>query len=90
MDVRKVHSGLLLGSVSPSFASFRSVTLYRNSFHVSVAIVSLLMIYAGCLGELAAPLTNYGGWGWNINQVSEQVLEPYIVPVAGAKYETDT
>jgi hypothetical protein len=52
-------------------------TKLKNKIHSIIAMNGTSISYAG------TTTTNYGDWGWNISQVSEQVLEPYIVPVHG-------
>jgi hypothetical protein len=47
-----------------------------------VAATSILMIYAGHLGDIAASETESGGFGITIEQTSKQILNPFIVPVS--------
>jgi hypothetical protein len=50
--------------------------------NVGVAAASMLMIYAGYLGDLAFSSREFGGFEMSIEQTSEQILNPYIAPVA--------
>jgi hypothetical protein len=47
-----------------------------------VAATSILMIYAGYLGDTAVSETDSGGFGMTIEQTSKQILNPFIVPVS--------
>lgn len=47
-----------------------------------VAATSILMIYAGYLGDIAVSETESGGFGMTIEQTSKQILNPFIVPVS--------
>jgi hypothetical protein len=47
-----------------------------------VAATSILMIYAGYLGDIAVSETDSGGFGMTIEQASRQILNPFIVPVS--------
>ena len=47
-----------------------------------VAATSILMIYAGYLGDVAVIETDFGGFGITIEQTSKQILNPFIVPVS--------
>ena len=49
--------------------------------NIGITAASLMMIQAGYLGDTALMPTKYAGWGWNISQVSEKILNQYIVPV---------
>jgi hypothetical protein len=50
--------------------------------NVGVAATSILMIYAGYLGDIAVGEKEAGGFGMTIEQASEQILNPFIVPVS--------
>jgi hypothetical protein len=50
--------------------------------NVGVAATSLLMIYAGYLGDIAVGEKEAGGFGMTIEQASQQILNPFIVPVS--------
>lgn len=50
--------------------------------NVGVAATSMLMIYAGYLGDIAVGEKEAGGFGMTIEQVSQQILNPFIVPVS--------
>lgn len=47
-----------------------------------VAATSILMIYAGYLGDIAVSGIESGGFGMTIEQTSRQILNPFIVPVS--------
>jgi hypothetical protein len=47
-----------------------------------VAATSIIMIYAGYLGDIAVSETDSGGFGMTIEQASRQILNPFIVPVS--------
>lgn len=47
-----------------------------------VAATSILMIYAGYLGDIAVSETDSGGFSMTIEQASQQILNPFIVPVS--------
>ncbi len=47
-----------------------------------VAATSLLMIYAGYLGDIAIGEKVAGGFGMTIEQTSQQILNQFIVPVS--------
>jgi hypothetical protein len=50
--------------------------------NVGVAAASILMIYAGYLGDIAVTSSEFGGFEMTIEQAAEQVLNPFIAPVA--------
>lgn len=50
--------------------------------NAGVAAASILMIYAGFIGDFALASTEMGGYGMTIEQVSQQILHPLVVPVA--------
>ena len=50
--------------------------------NVGVAVASMLMMYAGYLGDLAVFSKEFGGFEMSIEQAAEQILNPYIAPVA--------
>ena len=50
--------------------------------NVGVAATSILMIYAGYLGDIAVSSREFGGFEMGIEQAAEQILNPYIAPVA--------
>jgi hypothetical protein len=50
--------------------------------NVGVAATSLIMIYAGYLGDIAIGEKEAGGFGMTIEQASQQILNPFIVPVS--------
>jgi hypothetical protein len=47
-----------------------------------VAGASILMIYAGFIGDFAFAPTEMGGYGMTMEQVSQEILNPLVVPVA--------
>jgi hypothetical protein len=42
------------------------------------------MIYAGYLGDIAVSETESGGFGMTIEQTSQQILNPFIVPASSS------
>ena len=50
--------------------------------NVEVAATSLLMIYAGYLGDIAVGEKESDGFGMTIEQTSQQILNQFIVPVS--------
>jgi hypothetical protein len=50
--------------------------------NLGIAAASLLMIYAGYLGDIAVGDKEAGGFGMSIEQVSQQILNQFIVPVS--------
>ncbi|MFL6495348.1 MAG: hypothetical protein ACJ703_02860 [Nitrososphaera sp.] len=50
--------------------------------NVGVAAASLLMIYAGYLGDIAISEKEAGGFGMTIEDTSQQILNMFIVPVS--------
>jgi NADH:ubiquinone oxidoreductase subunit 6 (subunit J) len=50
--------------------------------NVGVAAASVLMIYAGYLGDVAVTSRELDGFEMNIEQAADQILNPFIVPVA--------
>jgi hypothetical protein len=50
--------------------------------NVGVAATSLLMIYAGYLGDIAVGEKESDGFGMTIEQTSQQILNQFIVPVS--------
>ncbi len=50
--------------------------------NVGVAAVSILMIYAGYLGDIAITEKNAGGFGMTMEDTSQQILNMFIVPVS--------
>ncbi len=50
--------------------------------NVGVAIASILMIYAGYLGDIAIAEKEAGGFGMTIEDTSQQILNMFIVPVS--------
>jgi len=50
--------------------------------NVSVATASLLMIYAGFMGDFAVTPPELGGLEMTMEQASQQIMNPLVVPVA--------
>jgi uncharacterized membrane protein YjjP (DUF1212 family) len=50
--------------------------------NVDVAAASVLMIYAGYIGDFAVSPIEIGGLGLATEQAAQQFLNPFIVPVA--------
>jgi hypothetical protein len=49
--------------------------------NIGIASVSLLMIYAGYIGDTAIFPTNIGGFGLTSEQVSQNILNHFIIPI---------
>lgn len=51
--------------------------------NVGIAAASMMMIYGGYLGDFAVSSKDESGygWGWSIEQASEHILNPLIIPV---------
>lgn len=51
--------------------------------NVGVAAASMMMIYGGYLGDFAVSSKEESGygWEWTIEQASEHILNPLIIPV---------
>ncbi|MCP8304694.1 MAG: hypothetical protein H3Z50_04395 [archaeon] len=49
--------------------------------NVGVAAASWMMVYAGFIGDLALFPIDQGGMGMTIDQVAEQILAPFLVPI---------
>ena len=51
--------------------------------NVGIAAASVMMIYGGYLGDFAVSSKEESGygWGWTIEQASEHILNPLIIPV---------
>jgi hypothetical protein len=50
--------------------------------NVGVAATGLMMIYSGYLGDIAVTPKDLGGFGMTVEQAAEQILNPFITPVA--------
>jgi hypothetical protein len=50
--------------------------------NVGVTVASIMMVYAGYLGDLAVSSREFGGFEMSIEQAAEQILNPFIAPVA--------
>ena len=50
--------------------------------NVGIAAASLLMIYAGFIGDFAVSPREMSGLGMTTEQAAQQILNPFIVPVA--------
>jgi hypothetical protein len=66
-----------MGSISNGLAWVHLVLM-----NVGIAAASMLMIYAGYLGDIAVSSIEFGGFGMTIEQAAEQILNPFITPVA--------
>jgi hypothetical protein len=66
-----------IGSISNGLAWVHLVLM-----NVGIAAASMLMIYAGYLGDIAVSSIEFGGFGMTIEQAAEQILNPFITPVA--------
>ena len=50
--------------------------------NIGVAATGLMMIYSGYLGDIAVAPKDLGGFGMTVEQASQQILNPFIMPVA--------
>jgi hypothetical protein len=50
--------------------------------NLGVATASIMMIYAGYMGDIAVSPVEMGGFGMSIEQAAERILNPFIAPVA--------
>ena len=50
--------------------------------NIGVAATGLMMIYSGYLGDIAVTPKDLGGFGMTVEQASQQILNPFIMPVA--------
>ena len=50
--------------------------------NIGVAATGLMMIYSGYLGDVAVTPRGLGGFGMTVEQASQQILNPFIIPVA--------
>ena len=50
--------------------------------NIGVAATGLMMIYSGYLGDVAVIPRGLGGFGMTVEQASQQILNPFIIPVA--------
>jgi len=49
--------------------------------NIGIAAASLMMIYAGYLGDLAVTPVDDGGWGLTIKQASDRIMNQFIFPI---------
>jgi predicted membrane-bound spermidine synthase len=66
-----------VGSVANGLAWIHLVLM-----NLGVAAASMMMIYAGYLGDVAVSSRELGGFEMSIEQAAEQILNPFIAPVA--------
>jgi hypothetical protein len=76
------HFEVRAGKPYVGFVSNGLAWVHLVLMNVGVAAASMLMIYAGYLGDLAVSSKEFGGFEMSIEQTSEQILNPYIAPVA--------
>jgi hypothetical protein len=49
--------------------------------NIGISCTSLLMIYAGYIGDMAAFPREYGGFGMTTLQISQKILNQFIAPI---------
>lgn len=76
------HFEVTAGRPYTGFTSNGLALTHLVLMNVGVAAASLLMIYAGYLGDFAVTSTEFGGLGLTIGAAAEQILNHFIVPVA--------
>jgi hypothetical protein len=50
--------------------------------NIGITSVGILMIYAGYISDIAIFSKNIGGFGMTFKQVSQNILNHFIIPVA--------
>ena len=76
------HFEVRAGKPYVGFVSNGLAWVHLVLMNVGVAAASMLMIYAGYLGDVAVSSREFGGFEMSIEQAAEQILNPYIAPVA--------
>jgi hypothetical protein len=76
------HFEVRVGRPYIGFISNGLAWVHLVLMNVGVAAASILMIYAGYLGDVAVTSREFGGFEMTIEQAAEQILNPFIVPVA--------
>ena len=76
------HFEVRVGRPYTGFLSNGLAWVHLILMNVGVAAASILMIYAGYLGDIAVSSREFGGFEMSIEQAAEQILNPFITPVA--------
>ena len=76
------HFEVRIGRPYIGFASNGLAWVHLILMNVGVAAASILMIYAGYLGDIAVSSREFGGFEMSMEQTAEQILNPFITPVA--------
>lgn len=76
------HFEVRVGRPYTGFVSNGLAWVHLILMNVGVAAASILMIYAGYLGDIAVSSREFGGFEMSIEQAAEQILNPFITPVA--------
>ena len=76
------HFEVRVGRPYRGFLSNGLAWVHLILMNVGVAAASILMIYAGYLGDIAVSSREFGGFEMSIEQAAEQILNPFITPVA--------
>jgi hypothetical protein len=76
------HFEVRVGRPYIGFVSNGLAWVHLVLMNVGVAAASILMIYAGYLGDITVSSREFGGFEMSIEQAAEQILNPFITPVA--------
>jgi NADH:ubiquinone oxidoreductase subunit 6 (subunit J) len=76
------HFEVRAGKPYVGFVSNELAWVHLVLMNVGVAAASILMMYVGYMGDLAISSKEFGGFEMSIEQAAEQILNPYIAPVA--------
>jgi hypothetical protein len=76
------HFEVRAGKPYVGFVSNGLAWVHLVLMNVGVAAASILMMYVGYMGDLAVSSKEFGGFEMSIEQAAEQILNPYIAPVA--------
>jgi hypothetical protein len=76
------HFEVRAGKPYVGFVSNGLAWVHLILMNVGVAAASMMMIYAGYLGDIAVSSMEFGGFEMSIEQAAEQILNPFITPVA--------
>src|SRR5918995_6873948 len=76
------HFEVRAGKPYVGFVSNGLAWVHLVLMNAGVAAASILMMYVGYMGDLAVSSKEFGGFEMSIEQAAEQILNPYIAPVA--------
>jgi len=76
------HFEVRAGKPYVGFVSNGLAWVHLVLMNVGVAAASIMMVYAGYLGDIAVSSREFGGFEMSIEQAAEQILNPFIAPVA--------